>query len=259
MYRDLKTTFWWAGMRKDIAYYVACCDICNRVKAEHQKPVVLLQPLQVPHWKWDDICMDFIVGLPKTNRGHDSIWVIVDMLTKVAHFISVRTTYQDDQLAELYMSRIVSLHGIPRTITSDRGSVFTSAFWLRLHQALGTTLKHSTAYHPQTDGQIERVNQILEDMLRACVLAYGSKLEDCLPYAEFSYNNSYQASLKMSPFEALYGRKCRTPLNWSQTGDSCLFGTNLMLKAEKQVKEIRARLKAAKSRQKSYYDTKHRG
>src|SRR3954464_12346442 len=257
MYQDVKAVFWWPGMRKDIAYYVACCDICNRVKAEHQKPAGLLQPLQVPQWKWDDICMDFVVGLPKSMRGHDSIWVIVDMLTKVAHFIPVRTTFRADQLAELYMSRIVSLHGVPKTITSDRGSVFTSAFWQRLHQALGTVLKLSTAYHPQTDGQTERVNQILEDMLRACVLAHGSKWEDCLPYAEFSYNKSYQASLKMSPFEALYGRKCRTPLNWSQTGDNRIFGTDLMLEAEKQVREIQDRLRA-KSRQKSYYDHKHR-
>ena len=103
---------------------------------------------------------------------------------------------------------------------------------------MGTTLKYSTAYHPQTDGQTERVNQILEDMLRACALAQGPKWEDCLPYAEFSYNNSFQTSLKMSPYEALYGRKCRTPLNWSQTGDSRIFGTDLMLEAEKQVKEI---------------------
>ena len=156
------------------------------------------------------------------------------------------------------MSRIVSLHGVPKFITSDRGSLFTSAFWLRLHQALGTTLKHSTAYHPQTDGQTERVNQILEDMLRSCALTHGPKWEDSLPYAEFSYNNSYQSSLKMSPFEALYGRKCRTPLNWSQTGDSQIFGTDLMLEAEKQVKDIQERLCIAKSRQKSYYDPKHR-
>ena len=113
---------------------------------------------------------------------------------------------------------------------------------------------YSTAYHPQTDGQTERVNQILEDMLQACTLAQGTKWEDCLPYAEFSYNNSFQASLKMSPYEALYGRKCRTPLNWSQSGDSRIFGTALMMEAEKQVKEIRDRQQLAKSRQKSYYD-----
>jgi transposase InsO family protein len=157
--------------------------------------------------------MDFIVGLPKSMRGNDVIWVVVDILTKVAHFIPVKTTFNANQLAQLYMSRIVSLQGVPKSITSDRGSLFTSTFWLRLHQALGTMLKHSTAYHPQTDGQTERVNQILEDMLRSCALSHGPKWEDSLPYAEFSYNNSYQASLKMSPFEALYGRMCRTPLN----------------------------------------------
>ena len=119
-------------------------------------------------------------------------------------------------------------------------------------------LFRSTAYHPQTDGQTERVNQILEDMLRACVLSYGSKWEDCLPFAEFSYNNSYQASLQMAPFEALYGRKCRTPLNWSDTGESKLFGPDTLREAEEQVQLIRERLKTAQSRQKSYADPKRR-
>ena len=128
MYEDLRQIFWWDGMKKDIAYFVACCDICNKVKAEHQKPAGLLQPLPVSQWKWDDICMDFVTGLPKTQRGNDAIWVIVDTLTKVAHFIPISTRYRADQLAQLYVSRIVSLHGVPRTITSDRGSLFTLAF-----------------------------------------------------------------------------------------------------------------------------------
>ena len=157
--------------------------------------------------------MDFITGLPRSHRGNDTIWVIVDTLTKVAHCLPIRTTYRANQLAQLYVSRIVSLHGVPKTITSDMGSLFTYAFWSRLHQALGPALKYSTAYHPQTDGQTKQVNQILKDMLRACTLAQGTKWEDCLPYAEFSYNNSFQASLKMSPYEAIYGRKCRAPLN----------------------------------------------
>jgi hypothetical protein len=127
-----------------------------------------------------------------------------------------------------------------------------------LHQALGTKLAFSTAYHLQTDGHTERVNQILEDMLRACVLAYGAKWEDCLPFAEFSYNNSYQASLQMSPFEALYGRKCRTPLNWSETRDSQIFGPDILQEAEEKVQMIREYLKAAQSRQKSYADNRHR-
>jgi transposase InsO family protein len=152
--------------------------------------------------------MDFIVGLPRTQSGHDSIWVIVDRLTKVAHFVPVKTTCSGPQLAELYMSRIVCLHGVSKKIVSDRETQFTSKFWERLHETLDTQLRFSFAYHPQTDGQTERVNKILEDMLRACVLQYGRSWKKCLSYAEFSYNNSYQESLKMAPFEMLYGHRC---------------------------------------------------
>ncbi|KAK1660398.1 hypothetical protein QYE76_048557 [Lolium multiflorum] len=258
MYQDLKEQFWWHGMKREIGSYIAKCDICQRVKAEHQRPAGLLQPLQIPEWKWDSVGMDFITGLPKSSKGNDSIWVVVDRLTKVAHFIPVKTTYQGPRLAELYISRIVSLHGTPKSIVSDRGSQFTSRFWQKVHEGLGTRLNFSTAYHPQTDGQTERVNQILEDMLRACVLEYGSKWEDCLPYAEFSYNNSYQASLQMAPFEALYGRKCRTPLNWSEVGESQVFGPDILREAEEKVHKIREYLKTAQSRQKSYADKRRR-
>jgi transposase InsO family protein len=126
----------------------------------------------VLEWKWEEIAIDFIVGLPRTQSGYDSIWVIVDRLAKVAHFIPVKTTYSGPQLAELYVSRIVCLHGVPKNIVSDRGTQFTSKFWERLHEVLDTQLHFSSAYHPQTDGQTEMVNQILEDMLRACVLQY---------------------------------------------------------------------------------------
>jgi transposase InsO family protein len=186
--------------------------------------------------------MDFIVGLPRTRDGYDSIWVIVDKLTKVTHFIPVKTTYSGAQLAELYMSRIVCLHGVPK-IVSDRGTQFTSHFWKRLHESMDTKLNFSSAYHPQTDGQTERTNQVLEDMLRACALKHGRSWDKSLPYAEFSYNNSYQASLKMAPFEALYGRKCRTPLYWNQTGESQVFGPEILQEAEKQVQIIRENLK----------------
>jgi hypothetical protein len=129
MYKDLKTHYWWYGMKRDIAEYVSLCDTCQRVKAEHQRPAGLLQPLKIPEWKWEEIRMDFIVGLPRTHAGYDSIWVIVDRLTKVAHFIPVKATYSGAKLAELYMSRIVCLHGVPKKIVSDRGSQFTSKFW----------------------------------------------------------------------------------------------------------------------------------
>jgi transposase InsO family protein len=149
--------------------------------------------------------MDFIVGLPRTSRGYDSICVIVDRLTKSAHFIPLATIYRVEQYAELYISHIVCYHGIPKTIISDRGSIFVAHFWKQLHECLGTHLIRSSGYHPQTDGQIERINLIIEDILCACVLTDGPKWDRHLPLAEFSYNNSYQESIKMSPFVALYG------------------------------------------------------
>jgi hypothetical protein len=157
-------------------------------------------------------------------------------------------TYSGAKLAELYMSRIVCLHGVPKKIMSDRGSQFTSKFWEKLHESMDTKLNFSSAYHPQTDGQTERTNQILEDMLRACALKYGKSWDKSLPYAEFSYNNSYQASIKMSPYEALYGCQCRTPLFWSQTGESQVFGLEVLKDAEKQVQMVRESLKVAQSR-----------
>jgi hypothetical protein len=168
--------------------------------------------------------MDFIVGLPRTQSGYDSIWVIVDRLTKVSHFILVKTTYSGPQLVELYMSRIICLHGVPKKIVSNRGTQFTLKFWERLHETLDTQLRFSSAYHPQIDGQTERVNQILEDMLRDCALQYGRSWDKSLTYAEFSYNNGYQQSLKMAPFEMLYGRKCRTLLFWNDAGEQKAFG-----------------------------------
>ena len=153
MYKDLQENFWWHGMKRDIATFIACCDSCQRIKAEHQKPAGLLQPNKIPEWKWDEIRMDFIVGLPRSRHGNDAIWVITDRLTKVAHFIPVKTTYTTQRLARLYLARIVCLHGVPKTIISDRGTQFVSRFWDHLQQALGTQLAFSTAYHPQTDGQ----------------------------------------------------------------------------------------------------------
>ena len=192
-------------MKREVAKYVSECDICRRVKASHLKLAGMLQPLENPSWKWEDISMDFIVGLPPTSKGCDSIWIIVDCLTKSANFLPVKTRYSSHQYAEIYMARIVSLHGVPKTIISDRGSQFIARFWEQLQASLGTQLIRSSAYHPQTDGQTERINQILEDMLRACVLSYSQKWDECLPLAEFSYNNSYQESIRMAPFEALYG------------------------------------------------------
>jgi hypothetical protein len=241
-------------------YEAGCHGIrtCQQVKAEHQRPAGLLQPLKIPEWKWEEIRMDFIVRLPHTQARYDSIWVIVDCLTKVAHFIPVKMTYSGVKLAELYKSRILCLHGVLKKIMLDRGSQCTSKFWEKLHESMDTKLNFSSAYHPQTDGQTERTNQILEDMLRACALKYKKSWDKSLPYAKFSYNNSYQASIKMAPYEALYGRQCRTPLFWSQTGESQVFRPKVLKDAEKQVQMVRESLKVAQSRQKSYADKRMR-
>jgi len=133
MYLDLKQKYWWYGLKRDVAEYVALCDTCQRVKAEHQRPAGLLQPMKIPEWKWEEVGMDFIVGLPSTQRGYNSIWVIVDRLTKVAHFLPVKTADSGARLAELYTERIVCLHGVPKKIVSDRKTQFTSTFWKKVH------------------------------------------------------------------------------------------------------------------------------
>jgi hypothetical protein len=219
MYQDLRKIFWWSNMKGEIAEYVSRCDTCQRIKASHLNTTGQMQPLSIPAWKWDDIILDFIVGLPLTPRKYDSIWVIVDRLTKTTHFIPIHTTNSAKRYAEIYVDLIVRLHGVPKIILSHRGTRFVAHFWAQVHESLGTKLIHSSSYHPQTDGQTERVNQIVEDMLRAGVIHSNKTWDKCLALAEFSYNNSYQASLKMAPFESLYGRRCHTPLNWSQASE----------------------------------------
>ena len=258
MYQDLKMSFWWSGMKRDVSEFVTKCLVCQRVKAEHQVPSGLLQPIRIPEWKWDRITMDFVVGLPLTGRKHDSVWVVVDRLTKSAHFLPVRTDYSLDKLAELYIKEIVRLHGIPISIISDRDPRFTSRFWGKLQEAMGTRLNFSTAFHPQTDGQSERVIQILEDMLRSCAIDYEGSWDRHIPLVEFVYNNSFQSSIGMAPYEALYGRKCRTPLCWTELSERKVIGPDLIRETEEKVKIIREKLKVATDRQKSYTDMKRK-
>nr|GEY84690.1 hypothetical protein [Tanacetum cinerariifolium] len=194
MYYDLRDRYWWPGMKKDIAEYVR-------------------------------IDMDFVTKLPRTSSGHDTIWVIMDRLTKSPHFLPIREDYKMDRLARLYLNEIVARHGVPISIISDRGSRFTSRFWQSMQEALGTRLDMSTAYHPQTDGQSERTVQTLEYMLRACVLDFRGSWEVHLSLVDFSYNNSYHSSVRCAPFETLYVRKCRSPIMWAEVGEGVVrFG-----------------------------------
>ena len=245
-------------MKRDIAKFVEQCLICQQVKIEHQRPSSLLKSLVIPEWKWERISMDFVVGLPRSQRGNDAIWVIVDRLTKSAHFLPIRRTHSLEKLAELYVNEIVRLHGVPVSIVSDRDPRFTSSFWKSLHRAMGTKLTFSTAFHPQTDGQSERTIQTLEDMLRACILDFKGSWEKHLPLVEFSYNNSFHASIGMAPYEALYERKCRSPSHWDEVGERKLLGPEILQQTSDIINNIRQRMKVAQDRQKSYADTRRK-
>ncbi|GJX89345.1 putative reverse transcriptase domain-containing protein [Tanacetum coccineum] len=235
MYQDMKKLYWWPNMKADIATYP-----------------------KIPEWKWDNITMDFVTKLPKTSQGYDTIWVIVDRLTKSAIFTPMRETDPLDKLARMYLKEVVTRHGIPVSIICDRDPRFASNFWRSLQNALGTNLDMSTAYHPQTDGQSERTIQTLEDMLRACAIDFGKGWVNHLPLVEFSYNNSYHASIKAAPFEALYGRKCRSPICWTEVGEAQILGPELIQETTEKIIQIKQRMQAARDRQKSYADLKRK-
>ncbi|GJT66486.1 putative reverse transcriptase domain-containing protein [Tanacetum coccineum] len=258
MYHNLKQLYWWPNMKAKIATYASKCLTCAKVKAECQKPSGLLQQPEIPVWKWERITMDFVIGLPSTPWGYDSIWVIVDRLTKSAHFLPMKQTDSMEKLTQLYLKEIVCRHGVLISIISDRNSRFASGFWRSLQKTLGTRLDMSTAYHLQTDGQSERTIQTLENMLRACVIDFGNSWDRHLPLVEFSYNNSYHASIKAAPFEALYGQKCRSPVCWSEVGDSQLTGPEKIRETMEKIVQIKNRLLTARSRQKSYANMRRR-
>jgi hypothetical protein len=181
MYHDLRQQFRWTRMKREAARYVSECDTCRKVNANYMKPGGLLQPLSISEWKWDDISIYFIVGLPLTTHKFDSIWVIVDRLSKSAHFTSVHTHYDALRYAEIYIAHMLCLHGVSKTIISDRGSQFVTHFWEQLRASLGTHLIYSLAYHPYMNGQTKRVNQILKDMLRAYVIEHQGSWDQSLP------------------------------------------------------------------------------
>ena len=203
--------------------------------------------------------MDFVTGLPWTQRQHDVIWVIVDRLTKSAHFLPVNVENPLEKLAQLYVDEIVRLQGVPVLIVSDRDPRFTSRFFPSLQKALGTCLHFSTTFHPQTDGQSERTIQTLENMLRACVMEFKGSWDTHLAPMEFAYSNSYQASIEIAPFEALYGRKCRTPVCWDEVGDRRLVSPELVQITSEKVKVFRDNLKIARDRKRRSYADNPRG
>ncbi|GJU59699.1 reverse transcriptase domain-containing protein [Tanacetum coccineum] len=224
MYYNLKPDYWWPGMKRDIVKYVEQCLTCLQVKTEHQQPYGKLQPLEIPVWKWEKITMDLITKLPKTPRQCDAIWVIVDRLTKSAIFLPIKESMSSEALAELYLREVVARHGVPVSIVSDRDNRFTSRFWQRFQEDLD----------------------------------FGGSWDKYLPLAEFSYNNSYHSNIKMTPYEMLYGRKCRTPICWGETGQRELASSDVVQQTNEKIDQIKERLKMAQDRQKSYADKRKR-
>ncbi|GJU15401.1 putative reverse transcriptase domain-containing protein [Tanacetum coccineum] len=202
----------------------------ERVKAEHQRPSGLLQQPEIPVWKWERIAMDFMTKLPRTSSGHDTIWVIVDRLTKSIHFLPMHKDYKMDRSARLYLNEIVSRHGVPISIISDHDSRFTSRFWQSMQEALETRLD----------------------------MNFGGSWDVHLSLVEFLYNNSYHSSVRCAPFEALCGRNCRSPIMWAEVGEGQLIRPELVQETSEKISQIKDRLKAARDRQKSYADKRRK-
>lgn len=243
--KRLAATFSWLGVRKEVTDFIKKCHICQSIKPTNHKPFGLLQPLPTPESPWLEISMDFITHLPP-SKGRTVIWVIVDRLSKFAHFIALPTHYTAASLAALFMREIYRLHGLPKTIVSDRDPIFVSRFWTELFKQMGTTLLHSSAYHPQTDGQSEVVNRCLESYLRAFVFNEPNTWQRYLYLAEYSYNTTYHSAIDMTPFMAVYGREATSIHDYSQ-GDT----SNGSIEASLQEHDrVRALLQAASLRAK---------
>nr|GEZ70879.1 putative reverse transcriptase domain-containing protein [Tanacetum cinerariifolium] len=230
MYQDLKRLYWWPNIKAKIPTYVSKCLTCANVKIEYQKP----------------------------SAGQDTIWVIMDRLTKSAHFSPMRENDTLEKLTRKYLREVVSRHGVPVSIISYHDGRLTSHFWKSLNKALGTRLDMSTAYHPETDGQSERTIQTLEDMLRVCVLDFGTGWDKHLPLVEFSYNNSYHTSIKAASFEALYGHRCRSPICWAEVEDRQLTGPEIIHETIEKIVQIKSHIQAARDRQKRYADVRRK-
>ncbi|GJW14725.1 reverse transcriptase domain-containing protein [Tanacetum coccineum] len=228
MYHDLRDMYWWPGMKRDIATYVSKYLTCSKLKAQHQRPLRLLKQSEIPEWEWDNITMDFIMKLPRSKSGHDTIWVIVDRLTKSAHFLAIREDYSMEKLARLYIDEIVARHGVPMSIILDRDGRFTSRFWQTLQKSLGTRLDMSTAYHPQTDGQSEHTIQTLEDMKRVSLVLWAEIGESRLIRSELVQETTDKVVLIKEKLKATrdrqksYADNRRKPLEF-EVGDQVLL------------------------------------
>lgn len=257
---QVKRRFYWPRMDAEIQTYVTGCDACQRNKPSHQAKIGLLQPLPIPERPWQQVSLDLIVALPRTKSGQDAVVVFVDKLTKMVHYVATTTNVTAPQLSQIFMREVCRLHGVPESILSDRDPRFTAHFWRALWDQLGTKLTMSTAFHPQTDGQTERANRTLEEMLRSFVNWHQTDWDQHLPALEMAINNAKQASTGFSPFYLNYGQEVQLPLDLAL--GSALESKNP--EAAERIRQLRANLarakegiRAAQVRQSRYVD-RHR-
>lgn len=256
-YRRILNSCTWPGLQRDTRTFVRGCDVCQRVKEEAAKPAGLLQPLPIPEQVWEDISMDFIEGLP-TVQGKSVIMVVVDRLTKYAHFIPLGHPYTATSVAESFVREVVRLHGVPRTIVSDRDPVFTSRFWRDLARLQGTELKLSSAYHPQTDGQTERVNRCVEQYLRCYAGDHPRQWLKYLPWAEWAYNTSHHSAIGGTPFEAVYGRPPPALITYTPVRRSERTAADEELRdRDEHLRKLKLNLAKAQNRMRQVYNKKH--
>lgn len=249
--------FFWPSLKEDVKTFVQACSVCQQAKTSQLHPAGLLQPLPIPQKIWEDVSMDFITGLP-SSRGYQVILVVVDRLSKYAHFATLKTGFTSSQVADRFFDRVVKLHGLPSTIVSDRDRVFTSAFWRHLWRLHGTTLKMSSTYHPQTEGQTEAVNKILEMYLRCFVYDNPKEWAKYLGWAEFWYNTATHTSIGITPFRAVYGRDpptifCYSPVDVDPP-DLC----EQLLARDKLLGRLKEHLQRAQDRMKKFADRNRR-
>ncbi len=256
--KNIERFFWWPGLHSEVQQYVKTCEACQRNKSSNQKPAGLLQPLPVPEDKWDVVTMDFITSLPMTTSGYDAIAVVVDKLTKMCHLAPVTKDISGAEVANMFVDRVYCLHGLPKVIISDRDTKFTSEFWEQLHARLGTKLKFSTAFHPQTDGQTERMNRVLEDMLRHYIDPSQTDWDRHLSMAEFAINNAYHEGMKATPFWLNNFKHPHTPLSLYVKHGTSVEARQLAVRLVDDLQLAKQCLHSAQQRQAAYANQRRR-
>jgi hypothetical protein len=265
--KNVQRYFYWAGMARDVARYVKECDSCQRNKSSNRKPAGMLRPLPVPGDTWESVSMDLIVSLPRTAAGYTAIVVFVDRLSKMVRLAPCADDVSAEQLADIFVAQVVANHGVPRSIVTDRDIRFTSKFWKAFVAQMRVQHGMSTAFHPQSDGNTERVNRVLEDMLRHYIDPTQTNWDSLLPMVQFSINNSYQGSISSVPFELVYGKRPCLPLDLvvprgeegaAHANATCDSATSLAERIQTSVARAKLCLQAAQQRQKAYADMHRR-